>query len=372
MRITVRTAGEVVYPLAQACTSIKDFGATGDGVQNTAPALQQAVNSVSTGCSILFPPGTYLFRTNGVNFGSKDISILLTRRAKIVFDVDNGIPTWSGTGRISIIGETPLSSEVNVLRNTTAHGSMMSCGTLELQRLKITVSGSNRTSAGQEVTATDLFIRECVFTDGLAFYFRYINRDVHVEDAHSSGDFNWLWISNDTGHSLRRRWFMRKVRIEANTNLTGFRIWGQREVTIDDVVAKGSGMNTQLFRIVGRPEGTNEKRVSISNVHLDLSQATPSPQQLLYLQAWRHIYHLSVVIAGCACRFGDTTAEPAIDVEDQTSTETYTSKVTVVASQFVGQNRTGYMLKRRGTAPLGIQVTTAGNLLIGQWAGEVQ
>lgn len=44
----------------QEVVSVKDFGATGDGVTNDAAAIQAALDAMTSGGTLIFPPGTYL------------------------------------------------------------------------------------------------------------------------------------------------------------------------------------------------------------------------------------------------------------------------------------------------------------------------
>lgn len=49
------------------CVSVRDFGAVGDGITDDRPALERAINSVSGGGDIYFPPGNYLCNSYSSN-----------------------------------------------------------------------------------------------------------------------------------------------------------------------------------------------------------------------------------------------------------------------------------------------------------------
>lgn len=53
-QVRVRTRSE------RCCVSVRDFGATGDGVHEDTIAIQAAINFVPEGGRLFFPPGTYL------------------------------------------------------------------------------------------------------------------------------------------------------------------------------------------------------------------------------------------------------------------------------------------------------------------------
>lgn len=58
----------------QESISVKDFGATGDGVTDDLLAIQTAINSVSNPTPIYFPPGTYKV-SNSIQINSNDIML---------------------------------------------------------------------------------------------------------------------------------------------------------------------------------------------------------------------------------------------------------------------------------------------------------
>jgi hypothetical protein len=81
MRIKAAPASAEPYPRYAACDSIKNFGARGDGSADDAVALQRAINSVGSGCSIFFPPGVYRLDTDVVV--NKDITLQLGPQVEI-------------------------------------------------------------------------------------------------------------------------------------------------------------------------------------------------------------------------------------------------------------------------------------------------
>jgi hypothetical protein len=81
MRIKVAPSDAQPYPRYAACDSIKNYGAVGNGTADDAVALQRAINSVGSGCSIFFPPGVYKLSTDVVV--NKDITLQLGPQVEI-------------------------------------------------------------------------------------------------------------------------------------------------------------------------------------------------------------------------------------------------------------------------------------------------
>jgi hypothetical protein len=107
MRIKAAPADAQPYPRYAACDSIRNFGARGDGTADDAVALQKAINSVGSGCSIFFPPGVYKLDSNiTIN---KDITLQLGPQVEIR-QFARLIPSANGMWSLTVQGEGPGTS----------------------------------------------------------------------------------------------------------------------------------------------------------------------------------------------------------------------------------------------------------------------
>jgi hypothetical protein len=61
--------------------SVKDWGAAGDGVTDDAGAVQRAINNITSGSTLLFPPGVYILSHGLVLMNKRDISLAGVGRA---------------------------------------------------------------------------------------------------------------------------------------------------------------------------------------------------------------------------------------------------------------------------------------------------
>ena len=61
--------------------SVKDWGAAGDGVTDDAAAVQRAIDNVTSGSTLLFPPGVYILSHGLVLMNKRDISLAGVGRA---------------------------------------------------------------------------------------------------------------------------------------------------------------------------------------------------------------------------------------------------------------------------------------------------
>lgn len=77
----LRSRGSVV-------ANVKDYGAVGDGVTNDAAAVQEAYNSLSSGGTLYFPPGTYYLNTfdGATTLGWHKLLLLDQNDTKVVVD----------------------------------------------------------------------------------------------------------------------------------------------------------------------------------------------------------------------------------------------------------------------------------------------
>jgi hypothetical protein len=64
--------------------SVKDFGAVGDGVANDTSAIQAAINSLSTGGTLTFPPGNYKCNS-GLTIAANDVILVFEGGAKLSY-----------------------------------------------------------------------------------------------------------------------------------------------------------------------------------------------------------------------------------------------------------------------------------------------
>lgn len=74
--------------------SVKDFGATGDGVTDDRAAVQAAIDSLTNGGTVFFPPGTYLMDSS-VQAKAGDRFNLVTSHDRLTFEPAPGAPGGS-------------------------------------------------------------------------------------------------------------------------------------------------------------------------------------------------------------------------------------------------------------------------------------
>lgn len=106
--------------------SVKDFGATGDGTTDDTAAIQAAIDSLTSGGVVYFPPGTYrIARTTGTNdnYGLKVVNsntVLQGNRATLRrYNTD--ISTYANAYPILFIG-TPDSNSASATENVEVVG----------------------------------------------------------------------------------------------------------------------------------------------------------------------------------------------------------------------------------------------------------
>jgi len=86
--------------------SVKDFGATGDGVTDDAAAIQAAVNAATANQTIYFPPGTYAVGASGIAVTNKTGVTLLGDGAIIRITAISTLTTNLGVATIRLSGCT--------------------------------------------------------------------------------------------------------------------------------------------------------------------------------------------------------------------------------------------------------------------------
>ena len=91
--------------------SVKDFGATGDGVTNDNAAIQAAIDSLATGESLFFPEGTYL--VTSLNVASKQSLTFIGQGSQVQTTIDSPVFNVTNSDDIEFNG-------VRVLGNSYA------------------------------------------------------------------------------------------------------------------------------------------------------------------------------------------------------------------------------------------------------------
>jgi hypothetical protein len=112
MRFKAAPSVSQPYPRYAPCASVKDYGARGDRTADDAPAVQRAADSVASGCTIFFPPGTYSIRTSITI--RKDLVFQLAPQTTLVFE-DKSVyilPDVTGSRSLTIQGEGPGTSVI--------------------------------------------------------------------------------------------------------------------------------------------------------------------------------------------------------------------------------------------------------------------
>jgi hypothetical protein len=95
--------------------SVKDFGALGDGINDDAPAIQAAVNSLPvTGGIIYFPVGTYMLGTSGGSEGRQFHSGTATGPVQSAILINTPSVTMTGEGSSSVLKLMP-SAKMNIV-----------------------------------------------------------------------------------------------------------------------------------------------------------------------------------------------------------------------------------------------------------------
>jgi hypothetical protein len=81
-------------PAVMPTVSVKDFGARGDGITDDRPAIQAAVDSLTTGGTVSFPAGTYLMDSY-ITAKAGDNFNLVTSHDNLTFEPAPGSPAGS-------------------------------------------------------------------------------------------------------------------------------------------------------------------------------------------------------------------------------------------------------------------------------------
>jgi hypothetical protein len=124
------TARNVVSVISERCVSVKDFGATGDGVTNDYPACQATIDYVAGlgGGIVFFPVGTYLINTGlsnttvGVSFlgAGQTISVIKngsTSNTALTYNVGSAVNAKAFLRDFGVTASTTSSGSAIVVSN---------------------------------------------------------------------------------------------------------------------------------------------------------------------------------------------------------------------------------------------------------------
>lgn len=161
------SVGKTVHQKLQEVVSVKDFGATGDGVTNDTIAVQAAIDALaSTGGVLHFPPGEYRIARNvgtndrwGVKVTSSNITLKGDQASLRRFDTN--ITTYALAYPILFIG-TPDSDVAAATQNIVVDGL-----TFIGEDTRHSSSGSSLhdfRNAIEFKNSSDTWVKDCVFT----------------------------------------------------------------------------------------------------------------------------------------------------------------------------------------------------------------
>ena len=175
----------------QDIVSVKDFGATGDGVTDDTAAIQNALNTLSSGGSIYLENGkTYLLSSMGKSG--------LTLSANTVFDLNGSTLKFTGTGEVGNL----VPSDNCVIKN----GTVWSAGSGvpgPNDQVPIRIGQFSTGASVSNVTLENLVInQDSNTTNAIAVYSdsnKIRIRDIHFEDNTNSIGFCIMvhWGNND-------------------------------------------------------------------------------------------------------------------------------------------------------------------------------
>ncbi|MGD1061743.1 MAG: tail fiber domain-containing protein [Terracidiphilus sp.] len=156
--------------------SVKDFGATGNGVTNDAAAIQAALNSGSS--DIAVPPGTYVLGATGITVPSSVKQFIVSAGALL---------TYSGTGTaITVLSNQMTDISVRVMRT--------SIGWPTTDQSSVGVKLENQGTSNLEVDASNFYVGVQLDGDAsLESSWGFVNSTIHlgnIEDNQIGLDFH--------------------------------------------------------------------------------------------------------------------------------------------------------------------------------------
>jgi hypothetical protein len=180
---------------AGTTVSVRDTGATGDGVTDDTAAIQRAIDAVGDAGSVLFPPGTY--RLTQIRIGSR---IALVGAAAGAVTLQNTEPT--GRNFSGMVTSTPSAGRVTdvEIRNLTfertvetdafdEHVYLENCGRVVIERSRFV----GRITRGQHAQK-GVHLRGCR-------YARILN-NVFEDIPDNALALNWLDAATVSGHHV--------------------------------------------------------------------------------------------------------------------------------------------------------------------------
>ena len=181
---------------ARDVVSVKDFGATGDGVTNDAAAIQAAVNAATANQTIYFPPGTYAVGAAGIAVTNKTGVTLLGDGAIILITAISTLTTNLGVATIRLSGCTRSGVrglEINGNSIASSAIGLSACTECFVDKVTVYASGVN----GQ-ITSSNGGVRN-EFTDNLVYSARLpASRGLWLGNVNASDMETDIFVSGNT------------------------------------------------------------------------------------------------------------------------------------------------------------------------------
>ncbi|MGE6716283.1 glycosyl hydrolase family 28-related protein [Peribacillus frigoritolerans] len=148
----------------------KDFGATGDGFTDDSIAIQNALNSLTSGGTLFIPDGTYIISAKLIAPPNTTVRGAGINRTFIHWDTNNSTLNWmlefsqNNSIQWSAVSDLTLNHkrEERGLQDSQAYGGIHACSRLMIERVRIhNTSGPGITQGAIE----DIKIRDCEIYD---------------------------------------------------------------------------------------------------------------------------------------------------------------------------------------------------------------
>lgn len=249
--------------------SVKDFGATGDGVTDDRAAIQSAIDTVNGegGGTIFFPRGTYLIDTgsgvNGITVYASNITLLgAGRGATIIKRKDQSVD--STADHLVIIGEGTTNPAVDItLTNMTIDGNQVNQSLTGPHNIRVenarnivihNVESKNSTYYGLHIRGEDAVTQNIYVSDCYIHDCRRDNLDV----KNQGGFNNFIFLSNILCAE------------PGLANLTNDACYDFRgPLMAENIWARLSGTRHHGIRIRGTDNSTVQGRISISGFRIE-------------------------------------------------------------------------------------------------------